>query len=172
MIVAEFAIGLFAAAFFIHWLCWRIRRPRRAVFALLIIFHGTLVVGLLAAPHLPWLSRLSPNGPWQIFHVCLFHIAFSLGYTVAYSALALDSPTLTIIPFVAAAGKRGRAREDLLGLVRDEQIVGSRFAALQAAGMIALTDHVTGAYVLTVAGRRWARLFRFLRRVYRLKKGG
>jgi hypothetical protein len=172
MIVAGFALGLFAAAFVIHLLLWRLRRPRREVPALLIIFQGALVVGLLAAPHLPGVSQFAPTRPWEVCHVCLFHIAFSLSYTVAYSALALDSPTLTIIPFVAAAGERGRAREDLLRLVGNEQIVGTRFDALHAAGIIVLLDRETGAYVLTSAGRRWAHLFRFLQRLYRLKKGG
>jgi MFS family permease len=170
MNVAGFALGLFALAFLLHWLRWRFGPPRRALFAMLIIFNGALLIGLLAAPLVPWLSQFSPTGFWQTLHVCLFNIAFSLAYIVLYSALEGDSPTRTIVAYVAAAAGRGRTREELLGLIRNEQIVGRRCDALCSGGIIHLTDG--GSYVLAPKGRRLALTFRAFRRAYRLKKGG
>jgi hypothetical protein len=171
MKVAAFAAGLFAVAFLLHLLCWRIRRPSRVALALLSLFLGTLVLGLLAALYVPWLGQLTPLGPWEVAHVCLFHVAASLAYIVLYSALEQDSPTLTIIAFVAAA-ERGRSRNELFGLVRDDHIVGTRFDALVASQIIAPAEGTDQVYVLTSRGQRWARLFGFCRHLYRLDKGG
>jgi hypothetical protein len=166
-----FAGGLFAAALLIHWLIWRLRRPQRVAATLLLIFFSTLGAGLLLAPHLPWLDRFAPTELWPILHVCLFHSACTMAYMITYSALEQDSPTLTIIAYVAAAPGLGRSRADLLTLVSDQQIVGARFEALCASGLITPGSQV-GAYVLTMKGRRWALLFSGFRRLYRLQKGG
>src|SRR6185295_978706 len=98
----------------------------------------------------------------ETFHVCLFHVAFSLAYTVIYTALEMDSPTLTIVAFVDAAGARGRTREELLGLVSNDQIVGARFETLSASGIIARAGP---GYVLTPKGRRVALVFGLFRRL-------
>jgi hypothetical protein len=170
MRLAAFAAALFAVAFLLHWLWWRLRRPRRALGALLVAFFGTLIVGLVAAPHLPGIATFAPVGFWEHLHVVLFHVSFSLAYTVTYSALEMDSPTLTLVAFVAAGGSAGRSRAELLDVISDREMFGDRFAALTAAGILAPAAE-TG-YVLTVKGQRWAEVFRGLRRLYRLQKGG
>src|SRR5262249_23646491 len=86
------------------------RVPRRQIFCLLLLFLGLLPVGLAAAAWLPGLHGLRPDGFWENLHVALFYVAVSLGYIVTYSALEEDSPTLTVVAFVADAGGRGGAR--------------------------------------------------------------
>lgn len=164
MVVAAVAVVLFAIAFALHVICWRLRRPARPVGALLVILVGTLILGLMIA------AQVVVLGPWQLAHIALFHIAATLAYIVLYSALEQDSPSLTIIAYVAAAQGRGRKPEELRGLVRDEQIVGVRFDALLAAGIVIQSP--SELYLLTPRGRRWARLLNLFRRLYRLDKGG
>jgi hypothetical protein len=172
MKVAGFALALFAAAFVLHWLCWRIHRPRRALRALLVLFHLTLAGGLLLAQLAPALRGVAPSGFWEVLHVCLFHVSASLAYTILYTALEMDSPTLTIVAYIAAAGARGRSRHDLGGLFGDDLITGSRFADLQAARLVAPSAAEPTRYVLTARGQRWAQVFHQLCRLFRLDQGG
>lgn len=172
MKTAGFAAALFGLAFLVHLLTWRVRRPRRPIAALLVVFLGTLVAGLLAAPTLPGLDRIVPRGPWEVFHVSLFHVAFALAYTVTYTALEMDSPTLTVIAFVDAAGPAGRTHDELLGLLGEDRVLGERLDALTTGSVIAPDVARDGVYVLTAGGRRWADVFHALRRLYRLEKGG
>ena len=49
------ALTIFAAGFMVHWICWRVRIPRRQTAALLAIFGLTIAAGLIA------LSRNQPT---------------------------------------------------------------------------------------------------------------
>ncbi len=169
MKVAGFAVCLFAAAFAIHWLLWRVWVPRRQIFWLLIIFFVLLPVGLAYGPWLTGLHRFAPNVFWEHLHVAVFYVAVSLGYIVTYSALEEDSPTLSLVAFLGDAGGRGRSREELHGLFDNDAIAGSRFRALLASNLV---ERAGDGYALTARGRFWARVFYTFRVVYRMNKGG
>jgi len=169
MKVAGFAVCLFAAAFAVHWLLWRVWVPRRQFFWLLIIFLALLPIGLACAHWLPGLHRFAPKGFWEHLHVAVFHVAVSLGYIVTYSALEEDSPTLTLVAFLGDAGGRGRSREELDGLFDNDSIAGSRFQALLASNLV---ERAGDGYALTARGRSWARVFGAFRGLYRLERGG
>ena len=172
MKIAIFALLLFSTLLVFHLLMWRVYRPRRPLWTLLILFHAGLLLGLLLAPYLPGISLLAPSTLWEVVHVCLVHMSLSLAYIITYTTLELDSPTLTIIEYVMLGREHGRAEEELLGLIRDDQIVGPRFEALRASGTIVPVTGETDRYVLSPHGLRWARLFNFFRILFRLKKGG
>ncbi len=176
MNIVLFSFCLFAAAFLAHWLLWRVWLPKRQIVALLWVFQGIFAVVLLWG----WLvssgeasakpqAAFWPCDFWQWLHVALFYEAVSLAYIVAYSALEQDSPSMTIVVFVADAKGRGRTREELYSLIGQDFITGYRFDSMVHGGLIARVGDV---YVLTSRGRFWAHLFRWYRKMFRLDLGG
>lgn len=134
MKTAGLAVGLFLAAFLLHWIIWRITIPRRQSAALLVILLGTLPVGLAAVTYVPALRPLGPLSPWQCLHVAIFHVTMSLGYVVAYSALEERSPSMTLLTFVADAGTQGRTLHELKAVLastnRWRTVCGPCFATI------------------------------------------
>lgn len=171
MTVALFGAAAFALALAIHVAVWQVWVPRRQTVVLLVLLPGTLPLVWAIASAVPKLAACLPTGPWELLHVAIVHVALSLMYIVTYSALAEDSPTLSIVAYLANAGTAGRSRDELLSLIPDEQIAGPRFDGLAGAGIIAPTGD-GDRYVLTAKGRRWASLFDAFRRLFRLSKGG
>lgn len=168
MHVACFAIGLFLAAFLVHWAWWRIRVPRRQTAMLLMTFFIVLVAGVSVAPRVAWLADWRPRGPWEIAHVCIFHVAMTLAYVVAYSALEERSPSMTILLRVASAAD-GCTREDLFASLGDMTPLKSRLDAMARDHML---ERLPDGYRITGKGIAWARLFGGWRRLIRLSKGG
>ena len=164
-----FSCGLFLVTFLTHLAIWRIRVPRRAFRALLLLFLGALPATYLLAAILPALGAVAPLGPWQWLHAALFHLPVSLGYIVTYSALEEDSPTLTLLVFLEQAGTAGRSRHDLYGVIGNDFVIGSRMEALLIGGLLTPID---SKYQLTAKGRSWARLFGAFRWLYCLNPGG
>lgn len=167
--IVGFAVGLFVFAFATHWLCWRVCLPRRQTLALLLIFLGAFpaAVGLyFLAPHLPlsW-----PHSVWEWLHVAEFHTAMALSYIVLYSMLEENSPSLTIIGFVAEAGSAGRTPDEVFGLINDDLILRSRLHAMLRDGLVRQT---ADAYRLTPKGQAWVRVFSVFRRLLSRAKGG
>jgi hypothetical protein len=169
MRVALFGGGLFLVVFLAHLAVWRIRVPRRAIRALVLFFLAALPSAYLLAAVLPALGEFAPAGHWEWLHVVLFYVPLSLAYAVTYTALEEDSPSLTILVFVAEAREGGRSREDLYGLIGDDVVIGSRLEALLVGGLLA---PVNGKYQLTPRGKNWALLFGAFRWLYRLNLGG
>ncbi len=171
MTLAAFALAAFTLALVFHVALWQVRVPKRQSLTLLVLLLGTFPVALAVAQLVPPLEPFAPVGVGPTLHAGLFHLAFSLAYIVTYSALAEDSPTCSILVYVADAGEAGRSEGDLMRLVSNEMIVGPRFDGLVSGGVIAPTGDGS-RFVLTPKGRRWATLFATFRRVYRLRKGG
>jgi len=169
MKTAVLAANLLFVAFLIHWILWRVRIPRRQTAALLIIFLGTLPIGLVAVVFLPALKGLGPLGLWPCLHVVIFQVAMSLAYVVAYSAIEERSPSMTLVLHVADAGPKGRSREELMAVLKEALPVECRLDALVRDGMVVESQ---GLYRLTGKGRAWARLFSWWRRALRIGKGG
>lgn len=169
MHLACFAFGLFAAAFLTHWLWWRIHVPRRQTAMLLAIFISVLAVGLIVSPRMEMLAAWRPRGAWQILHVCIFHIAMTLAYVVAYSALEERSPSMTMLLHVAAAKGHGRTRDELFAALGEMTPLRSRLDAMVRDHM--LEAHEDG-YRITAKGIAWARVFGSWRRLIGLAKGG
>jgi len=168
MKLAALAIGLFAVAFLLHWLVWRVRIPRRQTAALLLIFLGTLPVGLVAVSLVPC-DVIGPLGFWQYLQVAIFHVSLSFAYIVAYSALEERSPSMTILVVVANAGAEGLAREELEGSLKTVRPVESRLAAMVRDGMVSRVD---GRYRLERKGRAWGWVFGLWLRLLNRDKGG
>ena len=169
MKIAGFAFGLFLAAFLLHWIIWRIRIPRRQSAALLVILLGSLPVGLAAAALLSGLEFLRPIGFWEKFHVSTFHVALSLAYIVAYTAIEGRSPSMALLVYVADGEGQGRTWQELESVLRGDDPVAARLRAMLLEGMIVQTD---GSYKLTPKGWAWARTLGCFRSLLGMEKGG
>jgi hypothetical protein len=163
------SVALFLLAFAVHWLTWRVRIPQRQTRALLLIFLGTLPLGLLVLVFLPKLYAPVPAGLAPLVQVALFHVSAAFVYIVLYSLLEEQSPTLSLVKLVADAPASGRTRAELFAHLEAIQYLQSRLEALLRDGLL---REENGVYHLTSKGRSWARSFRWWRRVLHIGVGG
>jgi hypothetical protein len=173
MIVFWWSIGLVLLAFTLHVIIWKIRIPYRQTKAIVLIFLGVLAC-LLGAAFV--LSQAAPG--WQPFlptdifaygHIALFVISFLLAYIITYSALEAESPTLTMVRKILAAGPRGLDKTsfdqsltaDLLLVPRCQDLLRDKLATLDA-----------DRYKLTPQGKLIAKLVIHYRRLMGAGTGG
>jgi hypothetical protein len=169
MLIACFAFGLFALAFALHWVWWRVKLPRRQSAALLLLFTLVLALGLAAAQWWPPLAGWGPHGIWPCLQVAIFHIAMTLAYIIAYSALEERSPSMTLLLHVAESRGAGRTRDELYAALSGVTPIESRLAAMTRDQMLIAVGQ---GYRITPKGRVWAGTFGTWRRLIRLNKGG
>jgi hypothetical protein len=125
--------GLFVLALVIHLVWWRIRLPRWQSAALLAIFAMTATVGSTAICVLD----LFPGElllPRLLLAVMLFG-SYAVVYVILFSALEADSPTLTLIGIIAAAGDRGIHRSKLMQAMEQHSYVRLRIDQMITDGM-------------------------------------
>lgn len=168
MSTALLAGGVFAAAFLIHLIWWRIALPRRQTAALLAVFFGVLFAWLAVSHFLPGHS-LTAADRWQAIHVAVFHTACSLAYIVAYSALEHRSPSMTLLVAVADSGTAGCSPEELRGLLAGASPVEVRLDAMVHEGMVVRDGD---GYRLAPKGLAWATVLTNWRRLLGMPPGG
>jgi len=173
MSVLFFGIGLFLTAFFIHLFVWRIHLPKNHTKSLLGIFIGMLVCGILM---LWWLEKndclsgmFSFSVGYGYLRLSFLYISLMLAYVVTYSAIEVDSPSLSISAIIGKAGPRGVSREDLDRIMTDDILVKPRVSDLVSVGIARLDKD---RYKLTAKGAIIARLFIFYRGLLGVSKGG
>lgn len=133
MRLAITAAGLFALAYLIHLVWWRIRLPRRPLATLLrwmLLFLPAGLGGLSAVGLWPrsWLG--SPAAAV----VSLVYLSLTLLYVITYSALESDSPTLSLIRWIAVH-PNGVSQRELDGFMASRPFVEARLKALQEDGL-------------------------------------
>lgn len=127
---------LLGALFAAHLVWWRVALPRRQRAVLLVLFLGG---GIVLAPLVAWLVGSLGFAPlsWvEWLNVGLAVVAFALAYVVTYSALEADSPTLSLVRHIAAAGRGGLAEVELGEFMASRPFVGARLTALVDEGMV------------------------------------
>lgn len=167
------APALFLFAFAAQVVIWRRRRPRAQYAGLLRLYLGALAVataGLVVAR----LARLEaarglPLEPLDYATFVQFYVALVLAFGTTYSAVQADSPTMSILLAVAAAGGRGLGLAELLDRFPDRVLVVPRLDDLVAGGLARLRD---GRYVIGPRGVLLARTFVVFRRVLGMERGG
>lgn len=169
MVIACFAFALFALAFVLHWVWWRVKLPQRQSAALLLLFTLVLAVGLAASQWGVLPAGWGPRGFWPCLQVAIFHIAMTLAYIIAYSALEERSPSMTLLVHVADARGAGRTREELYAALSGVTPIESRLIAMTRDQMVTAVEQ---GYRITPKGRAWAATFGTWRRMIRLRKGG
>ncbi|MEX1115017.1 MAG: hypothetical protein WEB53_07195, partial [Akkermansiaceae bacterium] len=136
------------AIFVVHLAWWRMALPRRQRPVLLGLF---LVGGAVLAPLAGWVCAhlgFAPLSWIEWANAGLAVISFALAYVVTYSALEADSPTLSLVRHIAAAGESGRQEEELRIFMAARPFVGARLSALveeqmveERGGKIILAEH-------------------------------
>src|SRR5437773_2421944 len=99
---------LFAIALASQLILWRLRLPpyRYQMKILLLIFGLLFFVWLLT----PWARSSSLP---ETLNIVLSYFSLGLGYMVIYSAINVDSPTLSLMRFIAEKGGAGRSADEV-----------------------------------------------------------
>ena len=160
---------MFAAAFVLHVIVWRVRLPKRRTQWLLLLFLSMVPAAVAVNWLLPPDSWLKLQEAWRVWHVLSLHVLISLAYAEFYTAVDNQSPSATILLFVAQSGEDGRADSELYSLIDAEFVLGRRLNSMVESGVVGYSG---GVYRLTDSGQRWANVFAWLRGLYSLKTGG
>ena len=165
---------LFFLAFTIHLIIWKIRKPKYQTKALLQIFFGVLISGILIL----WTNPLkifnsilfSPENLPIYLHICLFFTSLTLAYIITYSALEVDSPSLVIVMIIANAGKNGLYKDVLDKSLTDDLLVKPRIEDLIRDKMVFMDGD---KYKLAQKGSLFVSIFIFYRKLLNItEKGG
>jgi len=173
MIVFWWSMGLVLLAFSLQVIIWKIRIPYLQTRAIVLIFLGVLAGSWGAAWLLSWVApEWQPLLPADIFaygHIALFVLSCLLAYIITYSALEAESPTLTMVRQILAAGPAGLDKTsfsksltaDLLLVPRCQDLLRDQMAYLDA-----------DRFRLTPKGKLIAKLFLYYRRLMGAGLGG
>ncbi len=154
---------LFSVAVAIQIILWKVRLPKRQMRTLLLILGAVFLVWFIVAAALaePLL---------ELLHVALFYASVSLAYTVTYSAIEADSPTLSLMRFLAGGPREGAPEEEIAAFFAKRPFVRARLVALERSGLIGERD---GRYVLAGKPSLAFRLILGYRKIYgSIPKGG
>jgi hypothetical protein len=140
MRLAFTAFGLFLTAFLIHLLWWRIRLPKRQLPTLLkwsVLFFPLGLGGLNLCGQWPASLFTSP----ATVVVGLLYFSLTITYVITYSALEGDSPTLSLMRWIARH-PQGVSEKELESFIASRPFIEARLKALEADG---LTEERNGA---------------------------
>lgn len=103
-------------------------------------------------------------------HVTLFYGSASLSYVITYSAIEADSPTLSLIRFLAGAKAEGRSKDAVTQFMALRPFVRARLIALAGSGLIRVEGD---RYIATGAQPLFFRIILGFRKIYGpISRGG
>jgi len=138
MQLAFIGVGLFALAFVVHLVWWRIRLPYRqlpALFKWLLLFFPLSLFALRLLGICPTEQVLSPAAAV----VALVYFSLTVTYVITYSALEADSPTLTLIRWIAQRPD-GATEKELESFMATRPFIHARLKALDVDKMTTQRD--------------------------------
>ena len=133
MRLAFTGVSLFVLAFVIHLIWWRIKLPYRqlpTLFKWVLLFFP---IGLGAATSLglwPTAWLVSPGTAI----VALLYLSLTITYVITYSALEADSPTLSLMRWIAQKPD-GATEAELESFMASRPFIQARLKALDVDGM-------------------------------------
>ena len=172
MKVLFWGLFLLVSAFLFHLVVWKIRLPKRQTKVLLLIFFGTLILGLSLLWTRPTISLFgvaAPNGWVEHLRIALLFTAFTLAYMITYSGLEADSPSLVMVLSIAQAGPGGLSRDVFFKQMTDDILIKPRVRDLLTDKMAYLDGET---YRLTPKGILLAKIFVVYRNILGAGKGG
>ncbi|MFH0753292.1 MAG: hypothetical protein V2A70_01855 [Candidatus Omnitrophota bacterium] len=173
MKVISWAMFIFCTTLAVHLVIWRVSLPKSGIKTLLKLFFGMLFmfVLLLWGLSLFWADfrQLAPDSFLEYLSVFLLVTSMALAYTITYSAVEAESPSITLVMMIAGSGRTGFLQKDLKGLLTDEVLVIPRIEELIDEKMIRLDGD---KYRLTAKGSIFVSPFVLYRELMGLKKGG
>lgn len=159
---ALLCFGLFACAFLVQMLWWRMCVPVFQRQALLGIFLGVLGLFLVAA-------AFGAASLRECAHVLVFYVPLMLAYIAFFTAIEADSPSMTIATSVARAGDAGLCAEELTQLFAANSPLAHRLEAMVVEGMLTRQGEMLR---LTPKGRWMAQLFTWTAKLMGFEPGG
>jgi hypothetical protein len=160
-----------AAAFAFHVALWQIYLPKRQTRAVLLIFLAALAMVLAVLWFVPHqqASWVWPASLPEYLHISLFVVVFALAYTITYSAIEVDSPSLVMAIKIAEAGQKGMSQEEFHAYFSDKILVDPRLADMVRDG---LAEKIGREYRITSKGRAFVATITFFRAILGAGKGG
>jgi len=174
MSVLFYGFLLFASALLIHVIIWKIHLPTHQKTILLLLFGGTLAVGMILfaanGKLINFFGISVPRALSEFLQLFIFFSSLSLAYMVTYSALEADSPSLVMVMAIAMSKKEGLDEKTFNIKINDEVLLAPRLKDLVSEKLAYIEK---GKYKLTAKGKTFARIFFLYRRLLkRPHKGG
>ncbi len=155
-------LGLFLAAFLLHLFVWRVRLPRRPRLSLALIFGGMLVASMAVPLCRPTIVGPSPLDLSAWLFAAVLYGSLFLAYLALFAGLEGDSPTVSIVIIIQAAGSAGVEADKVRRAFPGEHFIRSRVGHLLDDGMVNLKN---GVYIITPKGKRFVDFYAFYRRL-------
>lgn len=105
----------------------------------------------------------------DVLHIGIVTVSSGLAYGCLFSAVAERSPTIGIVELVAEAEPHGVDEGAFQAVINDNLVVGSRLSAMIRTGHVRVEDNTV---LLTLRGRRLARMFQFVNHLFRIRNAG
>ena len=156
---------LFAIVLASQLIIWRLRLPpyRYQMQALLLTLSAVFGLWLLT----PWAHSSSLV---ELLNILLSYFSLGLGYMVVYSAINVDSPTLSLMGFLAEKHGEGRSADELHLFLAQRPFVTVRLGTLVGSGLI---REQNGRWVIAGKGSLAFRFILSYRKLYGpIPKGG
>lgn len=172
MNVLIYCLITFFIAFTVHFIIWRIHLPRNQTKALLYIFFIVLTGSILLLWFLPDFYLFGTVFFMTIPEYAQFSLLFislTLAYLTTYSAVEVDSPSLSMVLSVNKAGADGLEKDFFVRETGGDILVRKRVEDLFKEGFISFDGKV---YKIEPKGRLLASIFIFYTRLLRINKGG
>lgn len=159
-----FLIVALAGGFIFQVAWWRVRGP--SISSVLALFALSFVGLSVAGLH--W--GILIVGVVDYVRLTLLYISVVLCYAILSSAVAVHSPTLSMITYIADCGRRSGCPEDeLMRRFLSQGAMTNRLKLMEAGGLLRIAD---GRGALTNKGSFFARVFEFAAHFFGLPKGG
>jgi len=155
----------------VHVLWWRIRLPKNQMGGLLKIFVSLFVLWTVSVVFLNTVEGCGMGCITDIsmlegIYTAFFYFAMALTYTLAYSAIEADSPSLTIVRIISESPEGRIRKDDLYGRLNFDRFLEARVKALLTDGMLL---ELGGRYTVARKGYMAARIVVVYRRVMGVK---
>ena len=155
----------FLAAFLLHVIIWRRRKPPREMMWLVIIF--------ILLPGLAYLSiwlggGAAPARGWAFLLAFIWLAALSSAYIMTYPPIQAGCPSLKIVLEIHRNRPGGLTLEEINGLFPRQAMFSDRFDDLVEDGLVSWEYDTWG---ITGTGRLVARCFLAYRRLLKLPLG-
>lgn len=163
MLIFKTTCILFVLPMLVQLIIWRVRLPKNQLRSLMVLFSTSLIIWII------WAFLFSIPAPIAL-HVVLFYLSLSLCYIAFYAAIEVDSPTLTLVHFIAKSGPEGVSYESAANFLGQRPFFRTRFTGLIASGLI---QEKNGRFFVVGKGSFPFRLILAFRKVYGpIAKGG
>ena len=160
---------LFAIAFLLHLIIWKIRIPDNPARTIVIIFVLILAAGVLVFRYAvldnSMAGSLALLDFGECLHVGLIFISFLSTYYFVYGALVDESPSMFTILNVTKAGEKGLSEKDLTELITDDLFIKPRMDYLVGERMVCIQEK---KYRLGSKGKNFIGMIKFFKNLMKL----